>query len=53
MNASPLIYLTHIGLLEALNEPGVPVVVLIHTLRQAGFTMSGKLVERVLRTAGE
>lgn len=27
MNASPLIYLTHVGLLEALNEPGVPVLV--------------------------
>jgi predicted nucleic acid-binding protein len=27
VNASPLIYLTHVGLLEVLNEPGVPVVV--------------------------
>lgn len=27
MNASPLIFLTHVGLLEALDEPGVPVVV--------------------------
>jgi predicted nucleic acid-binding protein len=27
VNASPLIYLTHVGLLEVLNEPGVPVVI--------------------------
>jgi predicted nucleic acid-binding protein len=27
VNASPLIYLTQVGLLEVLNEPGVPVVV--------------------------
>ena len=27
VNASPLIYLTHVGLLEVLDEPGVPVVV--------------------------
>ena len=27
VNASPLIFLTHVGLLEALDEPGVPVVV--------------------------
>ncbi len=27
MNASPLIFLTRLGLLDALNEPGVPVIV--------------------------
>ena len=27
MNASPLIYLTHLGLLDVLNEPGIPVLV--------------------------
>jgi hypothetical protein len=27
VNASPLIFLTHVGLLDVLNEPAVPVVV--------------------------
>ncbi len=37
MNASPLIYLTHVGLLEVLDEPGVPVVVPDRVLAEIGF----------------
>jgi predicted nucleic acid-binding protein len=35
-NASPLIYLTHVGLLEVLDEPGVPVVVPDRVLAEIG-----------------
>ena len=36
MNASPLIYLTHVRLLDVLNEPGVPVVVPDRVMREIG-----------------
>ena len=36
MNASPLIFLTHVGLLEVLDEPGVPVVVPDRVLAEIG-----------------
>lgn len=40
MNASPLIFLTEVGLLEVLRQPGVPVlvpdVVLVEIGRQIG-----------------
>jgi len=36
VNASPLIFLTHVGLLEVLDEPGVPVVVPDRVLAEIG-----------------
>jgi predicted nucleic acid-binding protein len=36
VNASPLIYLTHVGLLEVLDEPGVPVVVPDRVIAEIG-----------------
>ena len=36
MNASPLIYLTQVGLLDVLDEPGVPVVVPDRVLAEIG-----------------
>jgi predicted nucleic acid-binding protein len=36
VNASPLIYLTHVGLLDVLDEPGVPVVVPDRVLAEIG-----------------
>ena len=36
MNASPLIFLTHLGLLEVLDEPGVPVVVPDRVIAEIG-----------------
>jgi predicted nucleic acid-binding protein len=36
VNASPLIYLTHVGLLEVLDEPGVPVAVPDRVLAEIG-----------------
>ena len=36
MNASPLIYLTHVGLLGVLDEPGVPVVVPDRVIAEIG-----------------
>lgn len=36
MNASPLIYLTHVGLLEVLDEPGVSLVVPDRVLAEIG-----------------
>ena len=36
MNASPLIFLTRVGLLEVLNEPGIPVIVPDQVLSELG-----------------
>jgi len=42
VNASPLIYLTHVGLLDVLNEPGVPTIVPDVVLGEIGIiTMTG------------
>jgi hypothetical protein len=36
VNASPLIFLTRVGLLDVLNEPGVPVMVPDEVLSELG-----------------
>jgi predicted nucleic acid-binding protein len=69
VNASPIIFLHSVGLLEQLNEPAVTVIVpdavleelgriplvrpLIEELRRNGMRLSADLIRHVLDLAGE
>ena len=66
MNASPLIFLTKVGLLEVLHQQAVPVLVpasriglikavlpVVEDLEHAGMYMTARLKTQILDAAGE